>query len=68
MFLDGVFTDVPCPRCGYEMSIQLVDARLERRLFCPCCKSAVQLVDAGASGHGAMRQVDEALRRLGFKN
>jgi hypothetical protein len=65
-FLDGEFVDGPCSGCGYPLWVELIDVRIERRIFCPCCKAAVQLVDAGASNDAAMREVDAALRRLGF--
>lgn len=65
-FLDRAFIDSPCPRCGYAIEVQLIDVRLQSRVFCPCCKEAVQLIDAGASNEIAARQLDDALRRLGF--
>jgi hypothetical protein len=66
-FLDGIFADAPCSRCGYPLKVEFLDVRIERRIFCPCCKAVVQLVDAGASNDGLAREGDAALRRLGFE-
>lgn len=56
--------DAECPRCRYEMNIELLDVRLERRVFCPACKVAIELRDDGASAHAAVASVDRALDEL----
>lgn len=63
---EQTFVDLPCPRCGYPSEVQLLDMRLESRVFCPCCKVAIQLIDDRASMRVAPQQAEDALRRLGF--
>jgi DNA-directed RNA polymerase subunit RPC12/RpoP len=70
--IDDVFIDLECPRCGYVQDVQLIEVRLQRLIFCPGCKSRIQLVDADASAHvgageieGAMTELSAALTRLG---
>ncbi len=65
-FLDDELVDVPCPRCGYAVDVWMIDIRLGSRVFCPCCKVPIQLVDQHAQAGVASRQLEEALRRLGF--
>jgi DNA replicative helicase MCM subunit Mcm2 (Cdc46/Mcm family) len=54
----------PCPRCGYEVEIQLLDARVQAYRFCPCCRSRIHLVDADGSMFGAFEEVDLAMQQL----
>ena len=61
---ESAFIELVCPRCGYVQDVQLLDARLERRMFCPGCKSTIQLVDGEASTHTALEQADQALKDL----
>ena len=63
-FLDNAFIAVPCPRCGYELDVQFVDALLEATVFCSCCKSEMRLVDEEASAHDARRAVEGAVHDL----
>jgi uncharacterized Zn finger protein (UPF0148 family) len=58
------FVELICPRCGYTQDVQLLDVRLERQIFCPGCKSTIQVVDEGASTHTALEQADQAMRDL----
>ena len=63
-FLDRAFVTVACPRCAYPLDVQLLDVRIQARIFCPNCKVEVRLTDAGASTEVATRQIDAALERL----
>lgn len=63
-FLDRTFIDVPCPRCGYPVEVQILDIRLQSRVFCPSCKVGIQLIDEGASTDVGLRQIDSALEDL----
>lgn len=65
-FLDRASVPVPCPHCEYPLTVELLDVRLQRRVFCPCCKAPIQLVDDRASMDAASEQIDAALRSLGF--
>lgn len=62
--LDNHPIDVPCPQCGYEMEVHLIDVRLESRVFCPNCKATVLLRDERASTETGFREVDRAMRDL----
>lgn|GEM_PF-3357999 len=62
--LSGVFITVPCPKCGYGFDVELSSVRLQRTVFCPCCKSAIKLVDQDASIHGSQKDVNSSLSDL----
>lgn len=54
----------PCPRCGYEVEIQLLDARVQAYRYCPCCRARIRLVDADGSMFGALEEIDLAMKQL----
>ena len=56
----GAFTTLNCPKCLYGMDVELISVHLEQMIFCPCCKSNIQLEDAGASTYGAQKSIDLA--------
>ncbi|MFE7461023.1 hypothetical protein [Streptomyces sp. NPDC057554] len=55
---------IPCPSCGYEVEIQLLDARVQAYRYCPCCRNRIHLVDADGSLFGALEEVDLAMDQL----
>ena len=59
---DGLFVTLVCPKCNYEMDVELLTVRLETTTFCPCCKVTIQLVDADASAHIAQKEIESALK------
>ncbi len=59
---DGQFVTLACPKCNYEMDVELLSVRLEATTFCPCCKMTIRLVDADASVHGAQEEIESALK------
>ena len=59
---DGLFITMNCPKCDYGMDVELLSARLQERTFCPCCKVAIQLVDADASVHGAQEDIESTMK------
>ena len=59
---DGLFVTLACPKCNYEMDVELLSVRLEATTFCPCCKVTIRLVDADASVHGAQEEIESALK------
>ena len=61
---DGLFVTLACPKCSYEIDVELLSVRLEATTFCPCCKVTVQLVDADASVHGTQEKIESALKDL----
>lgn len=62
--LDRAFLQVPCPRCEFEVDVQLRLAQLEDLVFCPCCKVRIWFADDEASGHRARRSVHNSLTEL----
>ncbi len=54
----------PCPRCRYEVEIQLLDARVQAYRYCPCCRARIHLVDKDGSMFGAFEEVDHAMDQL----
>ena len=60
----GVFVSMPCPSCGYEVDVELLSVRLEERVFCPCCKIRIQLIDDDANVFGAQERVEAAFEDL----
>jgi rubredoxin len=61
---ESLLVSVECPRCGYALDVQLIDLRLEARIFCPNCKIEIQLMDESASVHGAGEDIEAAMSRL----
>ena len=61
---DGLFLTLDCPNCDYGMDVEILSVRLETMTLCPCCKLAIQLVDADASVHGAQEKIGSALNDL----
>lgn len=54
----------PCPDCGYEVEIQLLDARVQAYRYCPCCRVRIHLVDVDGSLFGALEDVDLTMDQL----
>ena len=52
---------MPCPVCVYAMDVELLSVHLEERMFCPCCKVTIKLVDDEASLYGAQQEVESAI-------
>ena len=59
---DGLFVTLACPKCYYEMDVELLSVRLEETTFCPCCKVTIQLVDSEASVHGTQKKMESVLK------
>ena len=62
--IDGLFVVLNCPNCGYGIDVEIRSVELQETAFCPCCKVAIQLVDANASVHGAQEEIDSAMEDL----
>jgi uncharacterized Zn finger protein (UPF0148 family) len=62
--LDKLPIEIACPRCGYPFEIEMIDVRLESRVFCPNCKSHIRLHDYEGSSHAAKAEIEGALERL----
>ena len=62
--LDRVLVEVPCPRCGYAIEIQLLDARTQVWRWCPCCRVRIHLVEPDGSVSVSVDAAEEAMRSL----
>ena len=69
--LDHVMVEVPCPRCGYGVEIQLLDARTQSWRWCPCCRLRIRMVEPDGSvsasitaAERGMQSLQETLRRM----
>ena len=60
----GELIDVNCPVCNFGFEIQIVDAACQVWRWCPCCRSRIRLVEPGGEVHGAMEEIDSAMREL----
>ena len=61
---EGAFITLNCPRCGYGMDVELLSVRLQKLVFCPCCKISIQLMDADASAHATHEEVEAAMENI----
>ncbi len=64
MSVANLWIDVPCPNCGYENDTQLIDIKLQSRIYCLNCKTSIQLMDEDASTHRGISSIDQALDDL----
>ena len=62
--LKGTFVILDCPLCQYGMDVELISVRMEVRVFCPCCKAEIQLLDGNASTYKAQAEVESAIKDL----
>lgn len=56
--------DLDCPSCGYNFDVMVMDIKLEEPCFCHNCKKLIHLVDADATFHTGLNQVDQAVKDL----
>lgn len=40
--LDDICIDIYCPKCKHQFEIQIIDARLESKVYCHNCKYTIQ--------------------------
>ena len=62
--LDRFMVDVPCPRCGYGVEVQLLDARTQAYRWCPCCRARIHMIEPDGSVSGSVDAVEETMRAL----
>ena len=60
----GQFIILDCPNCGYGADVELMSARLQREIFCPCCKITIKMIDPDASAYAAQKDIDAAIDDL----
>ena len=61
---DRQFVALNCPKCGYAIDVQLLSLQLEETVFCPACKTRIQLVDVDASAHRAKVDIDSSMTEI----
>ena len=62
--LDSVLLHAPCPRCGFLIEFQLLDARTQVWRWCPCCRGRIRLVEPDGTVSGGVSAVTEAMNSL----
>ena len=62
--LDDTWIDINCPKCNYRFEIQMIDVRLESKIYCHNCKFSIQLKDSEASVYTSTRDINQALNKL----
>ena len=60
----GAFLSMACPSCAYAIDVELLSVRLQERVFCPCCKIRIQLIDNEASVFGSQEKLRAAFEDL----
>lgn len=60
----GSLTEFPCPVCGYVVEVEVVDVVCQVRRWCPCCRTAIQLIEAGGEMTGVLAGIDRAVGDL----
>jgi hypothetical protein len=60
----GELLEVNCPVCDFGFEVQMVDAACQIWRWCPCCRSRVHFVEPGGELHGAMAEIDSAVREF----
>ena len=62
---DEIWIDIKCPKCNYSFEIQMIDARLEKVVYCSNCKCSIHLKDSNnASVHTSTRDINNAFKEL----
>lgn len=56
--------EVQCPRCEFGFEVELVDAYCQTYRWCPCCRALIHLVEPAGEVHGAIEEIDSAMRGL----
>ncbi len=62
--LEQTLVPVPCPRCGYEFDIEMVDVTCQVYPWCPCCRVRIQLSEGRADVSGPLQAIDSAVADL----
>lgn len=62
--LDEIWININCPKCNYQFEVQMIDARLESRVYCHNCKCIIQMKDSEASVHTSIKDINKAFSDL----
>ncbi len=55
---------VNCPACQFGFEVEVADAACQVWRWCPCCRSRIRLMEPGGEVHGAMEEVESAMREF----
>jgi len=64
MNLNLKWIDFNCPNCQYINSVQIIDIKTEKKVFCHNCKSTIQLLDQNASTSTSIKRIETSLKNL----
>lgn len=64
MDFNFIWIDIDCPNCGYLDSVQMIDIKTEKLIFCHNCKITVQIHDMDASAHNVVNDGNKLLSEL----
>lgn len=64
IYFDKIWMNIECPKCGYQVDFQLIDAKTERKIYCHNCKTQIQLTDSEASVHTGIDKMTKSLKEL----
>lgn len=53
-----------CPVCAFTFEVELLDAATQVWRWCPCCRVHIRFNEGGGEVHGAMEDIDSAMREL----
>lgn len=62
--MNYLWINIHCPKCNYEIDVQIIDAKSEKNIICNNCKVSIQLQDSNASVHNGIESVNNALTDL----
>jgi uncharacterized Zn finger protein len=56
--------EINCPKCSYQIDIQLIDVRDEITVFCHNCKTNIQLFNEDASVDTGIAKINQTMKDL----
>lgn len=59
-----IWVDFDCTKCGFGNSIQLIDVKTEKTVYCHNCKVVIQLIDGEASTHNSVENINNSIKEL----
>jgi transcription elongation factor Elf1 len=62
--LNYLWIDFNCPKCSYNDTVQFIDAKTERTVYCHNCKTSIKLNDSDASVHHGIQKINNSVKQL----
>lgn len=62
MDFEKTWTEIECSKCNYKNDLQLLDIKLETKIYCSNCKTCIQLKDDNASFYSGINQMNNFLK------